>query len=178
MSLPDDDWTVLMRAAIAGDGRAYARFLRIATPVLRCVIRAKGSNLTREHHEDILQDVLLALHRKRDTWEVGRPVRPWLYAIARHKVVDAFRARCTAVHVQITDFEDVLAAEDGPDPLAERDVTSLIGRLDRRSADIVRAIELEDERTATVGERLGMTEGAVRVALHRAIKRMSAIARP
>lgn len=178
MTLPDDDdWSVLMRAALGGDARAYARFLRAVTPVLRGVVRAKGRNLTREHQEDIVQEVLLAIHRKRHTWQADLPIRPWLFAIARHKVVDAFRASGTLVRFGLDDFEDELAAEEAPDGFAGRDVSRLIGRLDRRSADIVRSVELDEEPTATVSARLGMTEGAVRVALHRAIKRMSVFAK-
>lgn len=176
-TLPDDHWSLLLRAALGGDGRAYARFLREISPVLRGVVRAKGSSLTREHQEDVVQEVLLAIHRKRHTWQIDLPVRPWLFAIARHKVVDAFRASGSAIHLRIEEFEDVLAAADAPDGLAGRDLSRLIGRLDRRSADIVRAVELDEEPTALVGARLGMTDGAVRVALHRAIKRMASIAK-
>lgn len=76
MLLPDDDWSVLMRAALDGDGRAYARLLQEVTPVLRGVVRAKGRSLTREHQEDVVQEVLLAIHRKRHTWQTDLPVRP------------------------------------------------------------------------------------------------------
>lgn len=177
MVLPDDEWSVLMRAALGGDGPSYARFLREVTPVLRGVVRAKGRSLTREQQEDVVQEVLLAIHRKRHTWRGDMPVRPWLYAIARHKVVDAFRAAGSAVHLGLDAFDEVLVAEDGPDGLAGRDVSRLIGRLDQRSAEIVRSVELREEATAEVGARLGMTEGAVRVVLHRAIRRMALIAR-
>lgn len=177
MAAPDDDWSLLMRAALNGDSRSYARLLHEVTPVLRGVVLAKGRSLTREHREDIVQEVLMAIHRKRHTWQSDLPIRPWLYAIARHKVIDAFRAKGSAVHLPIEDFEQVLAAEDAPDGLAARDVAGLIGRLDRRSAQIVRAVGIEDEPTATVGARLGMTEGAVRVAMHRAMKRLAALAK-
>ncbi|HSG57657.1 MAG TPA: sigma factor-like helix-turn-helix DNA-binding protein, partial [Paracoccaceae bacterium] len=61
--------------------------------------------------------------------------------------------------------------------MAARDSAALIGQLDARSARIVRAVSLEGETTAEVGQALSMSEGAVRVALHRAIKRLGAIAR-
>lgn len=177
MLMPDDDWSVLMRAALQGDADAYVRFLREVTPVLRGVVQARSRTLTRDRQEDIVQEVLLAIHRKRHTWQPDLPIRPWLFAVARHKVVDAFRAVGTATHLRIEDFDDTLAAEEGPDTLAARDVAWLIGRLDRRSAEIVRSVGLEEEPAATVGGRLGMTEGAVRVVLHRAIKRMGLLAK-
>ena len=167
----EQEWSALLRAANAGDARAYARFLHVVTPVLRGIVRARGRALPPDQHEDIVQDVLLALHAKRQTWQPDSPVLPWLYAIARYKTVDAFRRRGTAVHLPIEDFTDILEST-GPDTLAARDSARLIDRLDPRSAQIVRAVSLDGEDSAAVGDRLGMSEGAVRVALHRAIKRM------
>jgi DNA-directed RNA polymerase specialized sigma24 family protein len=78
-----DDWENLAAAANSGDGRAYARFLRAVTPVLRGVVRAKGAALGEAGFEDVLQEVLLGVHLKRHTWQRDAPLRPWLYAIAR-----------------------------------------------------------------------------------------------
>ena len=167
----EQEWSALLRAANAGDARAYARFLHVVTPVMRGIVRARGRALPPDQHEDIVQDVLLALHAKRQTWQPDSPVLPWLYAIARYKTVDAFRRRGTAVHLPIEDFIDILEST-ATDTLAARDSARLIDRLDSRSAQIVRAVSLDGEDSAAVGDRLGMTEGAVRVALHRAIKRM------
>lgn len=167
------EWSALLRAAMDGDGRAYARFLVLVTPVLRGIVRARGRDLGAAGQEDVVQEVLIAIHTKRHTWDQTAPLLPWLYAVTRHKVVDAFRRKGTSVHLPIDDFADVLEAEVEPDALAARDSAALIGQLDARSAAIVRAVSLEGQSTAEVGARLSMTEGAVRVALHRAIQRMA-----
>lgn len=175
--MPDaeTEWAALLRAANAGDARAYAAFLRAVAPVLRGIIRARGRALPTDQHEDIVQEVLLAIHVKRGTWDEGRPVRPWLFAIARHKVADAFRAGSARVHLDVEDLAEVLAAPSEPDPTAAADVTRLLARLDPRSAEIVRAASLGDEEAALIGARLSMSEGAVRVALHRAMRRLAAL---
>lgn len=170
------EWAALLRAAMHGDGRAYARFLREVTPVLRGIVQARGASLPDHHHEDIVQEVLLAIHAKRHTWDAGRPLRPWLFAIARHKVADAFRARGARVHLDIVDLAEVLVSEPGADPTAARDVHRLIDRLEPRAAAIVRSVGLGGEDAATAGRRLRLSEGAVRVALHRAMKRLAALA--
>lgn len=169
----DAEWSALLVAAMDGDRRAYARFLHLVTPVLRGIVRARGHVLGREAQEDVVQEVLLAIHTKRHTWDRAAPLTPWLYAVTRHKVVDAFRRRGSAVHLPIEDFADALEAEAEPDAMAARDSAVLIGRLDARSAMIVRAVSLDGLSPAEVGARLEMTEGAVRVALHRAIRRMA-----
>jgi RNA polymerase sigma-70 factor (ECF subfamily) len=63
----EEEWAALLRAAIAGDGRAYARFLHAVSPVLRGIVRARGRALPPDQHEDIVQEVLIAIHAKRQT---------------------------------------------------------------------------------------------------------------
>ena len=159
-----------MRAANRGDSRAYRRLLDEIAPVLRTVVRARGAALGAQGCEDVLQDVLLAVQTKRNTWRDDAPLRPWLYAIARHKVIDAFRARGRRVELPIDAFEDVLPAASAPDPTEGRDMEKVLNALDPRSAEIVRAFGLKGESTAETAARLDMSEGAVRVALHRALK--------
>lgn len=163
----------LLRAANRGDQRAYAAFLRAVTPVIRGIARSRGSGLGPEVYEDIVQETLLAIHQKRQTWREDMPVRPWLYAIVRYKVVDAFRARGRRVEVPIEDFAEVLPAAPGPDPTERSDIERVIGRLDPRAARIVRAIGLEGRSTAETAAEFGMTETAVRVALHRGLKKLA-----
>lgn len=173
MSDQETEWAALLRAANAGDGRAYARFLHAITPVLRGIVRAKGRALRGDPTEDIVQEVLLAIHLKRHTWRDDCPVRPWLFAITRHKVVDAFRARGAQVQLPIEDFADILAAVPDEDPTERGDALKMIGHLEPRAAEIVRAIGIDGADFAETGRRMAMTEGAVRVALHRAMKRLA-----
>ena len=163
----------LFRAANRGDQRAYAAFLRAIAPVLRGIARSRGPGLAPDVVEDIVQETLLAIHQKRHTWREDMPVRPWLYAIVRYKVVDAFRARGRRVQVPIEAFAEVLPAEAGPDPTERGDAERVIATLDPRSARIVRAIGLDGASIAETSADLHMSETAVRVALHRALKRLA-----
>lgn len=173
--MPMDDWADLLAAANAGDSLAYERFLLTVTPVLRGIVTARGRGLGEVNCEDVVQDVLLAIHLKRHTWTVGAPVRPWLYAITRYKVIDAFRARGRHIDLPIEDFSEALAAEAGPDPTDAADMAKLIGMLGTRSAAIVRMIGIDGATMAEAAQSLGMSEGAVRVALHRALKTLAVL---
>lgn len=172
----DELWEVLLARANDGDGAAFARFLHAVTPTLRTVIRRKGDGLPPDQHEDILQEVLLAIHLKRQTWRRDAPVRPWLYALARYKVVDAFRRRGASVSLPIEDFADVLPEENAVVPLSDRDTEAMLRLIDPRSAMLVRAVALDGKTAEEAGETVGMTAGAARVALHRAMQRLSGLA--
>ncbi len=168
----DDELEDLLRAANRGDTLAYARFLEAVAPIVRSVARARGTGLGADVWEDIVQETLLAIHLKRQTWREDAPVRPWLYAIARYKVVDAFRSRGRRVHIQIDDFSESLPAEPGEDPTQSGDVERVLARLDDRSARIVRAIGLNGAEVSETAKTYGMSEAAVRVALHRGLKKI------
>ncbi|SLN43685.1 ECF RNA polymerase sigma factor SigD [Aquimixticola soesokkakensis] len=168
----ETEWSAWLRAANRGDSASYARFLHGVTPVVRGIVRAKAFGLGGDQHDDIVQEVLLAIHAKRHTWREDSPLRPWLFAITRYKVIDALRKRGTAVHLPVEDFAEVLAAEAAPEPLVQRDLDRALAHIDPRAQEIVRAVSLEGANNAEIAERLSMSEGAVRVAFHRAMKKL------
>jgi len=178
MSDRNDRWGDLLRRANRGDAAAYARFLTECVPVLRTVVR--GRTVDAAEVEDIVQEVLLAVHAKRHTWRESDPVTPWLYAIARYKAVDFARRRRRGggAPVPIDDLAEVLPGEGSGEIMAARDLARLLAGIDRRAAEIVRAVGIEGQSAGEVGARLGMSEGAVRVAYHRALARLKDMAAP
>ncbi|WP_417725495.1 sigma-70 family RNA polymerase sigma factor [Salipiger sp.] len=168
-------WGDLLSRALAGDGVAYATFLTETSEVIRRVVRARSPGGA-EDIEDIVQEVLLAVHTKRHTWRRGEPVSPWLWAITRYKTTDAFRRRKWRATLPIEDFAEILPEDGAGDITAPRDLERLLGGIDARSARIVRAVGLDGESAGDVGARLGMSEGAVRVAYHRAMTRLKQLA--
>lgn len=167
------DWSDLMRAGIAGDQPAYRLLLTEMAPVLRGLIRARAPGMDADWCEDVVQETLLAIHLKRATWDSGQPLRPWVYAIARHKLVDAFRRRGRAVHLPVEEFAEVLEAAPEPDLLEQRDASLLISRLPERDAALLRCLALEQRGQEECGARLALAPGALRVALHRALQRLA-----
>jgi RNA polymerase sigma-70 factor (ECF subfamily) len=112
------------------------------------------------------------MHLKRDTWDETQPIEPWLRAIARYKLVDHLRRRGFHDHLDIDDYADEVAVTADAD--AAVDSGALLASLPERQRRIVEEISLEGRRAAEVAERLGMSEGAVRVTLHRALKALAA----
>jgi RNA polymerase sigma-70 factor (ECF subfamily) len=170
------EWCDLMRAANAGDAAAYRKLLRSLEPALRSVVR-RGlgrAGLAGDGIEDVVQEVLLAVHLKRDTWNAGSPILPWIHAIARHKLVDALRRRGRRLHVSIDDIAESLLAEEPAPALAPDTLDRFVQRLPERQRDVVRAVAIEGASIREAAERLGMSEGAVRVALHRGLVALGA----
>jgi RNA polymerase sigma factor (sigma-70 family) len=172
----ESHWAGLMRAANRGDTQSYHRLLKELAPVLRG-LASRGFaryRISREDAEDVVQETLLAVHCKRHTWDQRQPFMPWLRAVARNKLVDSLRRRGRRVHVPIDDVGELLAGEEPSGELNGHDADRLIARLKGREREIVLAISIEGASARQVAERLGMTEGAVRVALHRALRSLAA----
>jgi RNA polymerase sigma-70 factor (ECF subfamily) len=174
-----NDLSALMRSARQGDDEAYRRLLVHVAVWLRVVVRRGLTSAGRgpADSEDIVQETLLAMHLKRDTWDEARPIAPWLRAIARHKLADHLRRRGFADHVDIDDYAnspEVAVDADAPMMIDSR---LMLERLPERQRRIVQEISLEGRPASAVGRELGMSEGAVRVSLHRALKALAALYR-
>jgi RNA polymerase sigma-70 factor (ECF subfamily) len=170
------EWTELMRQAVAGDGVAYHRLLKAVTPVLRATAQRGLARAGQppDGSEDIVQEILLALHLKRHTWDSTAPFGPWLFAIARNKLIDALRRRGRRVFVDIDEFADVLPGEPEKETASAREVDQHLGALPPRQRDVVRAIAVDSSSIKETAAKLAMSEGAVRVALHRGLATLAA----
>jgi RNA polymerase sigma-70 factor, ECF subfamily len=167
-----DDLETLMGAANRGDAAAYRKLLEALLPLLRRTVRVgllrNGGDAS--DVEDVVQETLLAIHLKRHTWDERLPLVPWVRAVAYHKVIDSLWRRGSAKHVPIDDYMQIL---DGSGEVQEQDGSvsmELLAFLKPRSRQIVEAITIEGLSAREAGTRLGMSEGAVRVTLHRALK--------
>jgi RNA polymerase sigma factor (sigma-70 family) len=168
-------WADLMRAANRDDRASYHRLLHELAPVLRGVVSRGFARygLGSEDGEDVVQETLLALHLKRHTWDEHRAFLPWVQAIAQNKLVDNLRRRGHHTQIPIDEVSETLAADVRNAEMNGVDAERMIARLKGRQRDIVVAISIEGASARQVGERLGMNEGAVRVALHRALQSLA-----
>ncbi|WP_083842459.1 sigma-70 family RNA polymerase sigma factor [Bradyrhizobium sp. ORS 375] len=172
----DDEWTGWMRQAVAGDDEAYHRLLKAITPVLRAASRRGLARAGQppDQAEDIVQEILLAVHLKRHTWDVNAPFAPWLFAIARNKLIDMLRRRGRRVFVDIDDFAETLADEPPAPSVSASEVETQLKTLPQRQRDVLQAIAVEASSIKQTAQKFSMSEGAVRVALHRALASLTA----
>ncbi|MEX6505902.1 sigma-70 family RNA polymerase sigma factor [Jiella sp. M17.18] len=160
----------LLNAALGGDERAYRHFLQEAAKLLRRFVgRRVPQNAAAFDVEDLVQDILMAVHAKRHTWRRDEPVGPWLYAIARYKTIDAYRRHGRRQTVDIADFSDLLDDPAAIPTAVGQDVQRALGTLAGRQRAVVSSLTVEGQSISETAERLGMTQGAVRVAFHRGL---------
>lgn len=157
----------LMRAAIAGEERAYGEFLLRAACLVRSFARQKIVHGGIDP-EDIVQETLLAIHMKRHTWRQDAPVTPWVYAIARYKIIDAFRRRGSRVEVEIGEIAESVA-EPASETVSNREIGRALATLAPGQRLVVAAVSVNGHSIRETARNLGMSEPAVRVALHRGL---------
>jgi RNA polymerase sigma-70 factor, ECF subfamily len=172
----EDEWTGLMRSAISGDSAAYHRLLKAISPVLRAAARRGLARAGQpvDQSEDIVQDILLAVHLKRHTWDANAPFAPWLFAIARNKLIDALRRRGRRVFVNIDDFSETLADQPAAEMASAGEVATHLNALPARQRDVLQSIAVESASIKETAAKFAMSEGAVRVALHRGLSSLTA----
>ncbi len=182
MEAREERWAAAMRAAMDGDSAAYERLLAELAAMLRGLARARlcRSGLGPGETEDVVQEVLLAVHRKRDTWDDARPFLPWLNAIAEYKMIDAMRrigrARRRTVDQPVDEMAERLSAPPREPTLADTDPARAIEALPERERSVVAALGIEGLSVRGAAARLAISEVAVRVAFHRGLARLSRIA--
>ncbi|ARP63340.1 RNA polymerase subunit sigma [Mesorhizobium sp. WSM1497] len=157
----------LMRAAIAGDERAYADFLHRIAALVRGFARRKIVQGGVDP-EDVVQETLLAIHVKRHTWRQDAPVLPWVYAIARFKLIDAFRRRGRRIEIDVDDIAETFA-EPETETVSERDINRALDGLSPAQRSVVSAVSVEGRSIGETAAKFGISETAVRVSLHRGL---------
>ncbi|MCQ4082622.1 sigma-70 family RNA polymerase sigma factor [Streptomyces sp. RB6PN25] len=178
----------LVRRAVAGDEQATHDLLAHVHPLAQRYCRTRLSRLpgdARHFVEDLAQEVCLAvlcaLPRYRDQ---GRPFEAFVFAIASHKVADLQRSAMRGPGSTAVPSEDLPEKPDDSLGPEERAVLSsdaewakaLLANLPATQRELVLlrvAVGFTAEET---GQMLGMSPGAVRVAQHRALSRLRALA--
>ena len=171
-SAREEEWAGWMRSAMDGDTQAYHRFLSAVTPHLRAMARRRCDQFgaPASEAEDVVQEVLLAVHLKRDSYDRSLPFTPWAYALARYKLIDHFRRRKRSIQVPLEDAGALFAAEDAEEGALRTDLDRLLQRLPDRQRSLIEDVKLQGLSVEEAAQKRGVTAVSARVMLHRSLK--------
>lgn len=171
MSISEEQLRVWMIGGLDGQAASHAALLRALAPTLRAYYRRRLSS--ESEIEDLVQETLIAVHTRRVSYDRERPFSPWLFAIARYKLVDHFRR--TAATVSFDELHDMLAVDGFEEESnASLDIERLLGTLPPKQAGAIRRTRLDGLTTAEAAEAAGMGESDVKVSVHRGLKALAA----
>ena len=165
----------LMVAGLSGDEASYRAVLEALTHQLRAFFRRRLTARPAEC-EDLVQETLLAIHTRRHTFDQAQPFTPWVFAIARYKLVDWIRrhGRREALHDALDERHDDLAVAAPQEVGAARlDVMDLLNTLPAKQRDPIRLVKLDGLSVAEAAMRTGLSVSAVKVGIHRGLKRLA-----
>jgi RNA polymerase sigma-70 factor (ECF subfamily) len=164
--------------AQAGDEAAYRASLERLAARLRGYLKRRLSDLPHEV-EDLVQETLLALHLQRGTWDPAVPVTAWAVAITRHKLADLWRrrGRRERLHDFIDDVDEALLVAPAEEAGVRRDLERLLGEIPAAHREAIVLTKLEGLSVAEAAARTGTSESAVKVHVHRGLKKLAVLAR-
>ena len=159
---------------LAGDPDSYHDFLKALSAHLRAFFRKRLSQRMDEV-EDLVQEVLLAVHNQRHTYQSDQPLTAWVHAIARYKLIDMLRAPSSrgALNDPLDDELEVFAVSDTDAADAKRDLGKLLNTLpDKQRLPIVH-VKVEGLSVVETAKLTGMSESAIKVGVHRGLKALA-----
>ena len=165
----------LMIAACDGNQQAYVTLLSEMAKLLRGFFRKRMLSVP-DDVEDVVQEVLIAIHNQRHTYDAGQPLTAWVFGIARFKLADFYRRRGAqgGDHLDIDDAAEWLATEDHDAHEARRDVGTLLDELPPKQRDAIRCVKIDGLSIAEAAAHTGQSESSVKVGIHRGLKALAA----
>lgn len=162
----------LMRQAQKGDGESYRQVLSRVRDLLSKYIqnslrrfRISGEDAA----EDVLQEVLLAIHQKRETYNPDQFFLPWMYAIARYKVIDHLRQgkhlrNTVSLDDELENVEMLMTLDSA------LDADQLLGLLPEKQREVLQLVKIEGLSMEEASRKTGYSVSDIKVTVHRAIK--------
>jgi RNA polymerase sigma-70 factor (ECF subfamily) len=176
------DLKALMIAGLDGDAAAHRALLQRLSLRLRAYYKARLARAGRgaTEAEDLVQEALLAIHIQRHTYQRSEPLTPWVYAIARYKLIDYLRrGRADFAELPIEDasevmMQEVMAQDDHIAAESAYDLDRLLGSLPEKMQRAIRCVKIDGLSVEEAANRCGMSVSAVKVNVHRGLRSLAA----
>jgi RNA polymerase sigma-70 factor (ECF subfamily) len=163
----------LLDEAQKGDQNSYEKFLFEVSRELASFFRKRV--FRREQTEEILQETLMSIHRARHTYEPGRLISPWLFAIARSRLIDFYRRqRAIENHEIPSSYDDGIevprVTPDDDAAMVGEKLLMALNRLPESQKRIILLLKFENMSVKEASGILGLSEAAVKMSASRGYK--------
>ncbi len=174
---PEASWGAWLAAAQNGDAAAYERLLVALLPALRGFVTSRLGDPSTV--EDVVQNVLLSIHRARHTYRPERPFEPWFWTIARNAITDAQRLRSKRQRRE-EPLDDLEIAGDGEREIEaalplSTGMTRALAALPDSQRQAVELLHVQQLSVAEAAALVGVTPGALKVRAHRGYRALRGI---
>ena len=169
----------LMLAGLDGDASAHKSLLTRLSGHLRAYFKGQLARIGRTDAdaEDLVQETLIAIHTRRHTYDRSQLLTPWVYAIARYRLVDYLRRTKASVRdVPIEAAAEVLADDNATAVDSGLDLMKLMARLPHKTRQAIQFVKLDGLSVSEAAARSGMSQSAIKVSVHRGLKALSLLA--
>ncbi len=175
MTTSEMELKALMLASLDGSATSYRSLLERLSSRLRAYYKGKLARVGRgaTEAEDLVQEVLLAIHLKRHTYDTGEPFTPWVHTIARYKLIDYLRRTRTAASLPLDEGTEAMAQDDHADAESSHDIAKLLGRLPEKVRCSIECVKLEGRSVAEAAERCGISESGVKINIYRGLRTLA-----
>lgn len=167
----------LMIASRKGDAIAHRELLDSLSGHLRAYYKRKLVLAGRafEQAEDLVQEALMAVHTQRHTYDPNELLTPWVYAIARYKLIDYLRrTHASMSDVPIENAEELVAHNDHDAAESAHDLAKLLDRIPQKMRTAIRYVKLDGLSVADAAARCGVSESSIKINVHRGLKILAA----
>ena len=167
--------SALMAAAQKGDRVAYEKLLRDCASLIASRARRRG--VPPDRVDDVVQEVLLTVHRARATYDPRRSFEAWLRIIVERRAIDILRQMRRhgerEVHAPLAYERYADEAIDHLVRIEHKDKAKQIGaaltELPPRQREAVQHLMVDDRSLADAAVLTGRSKGSLKVNLHRAL---------
>ncbi len=166
----------MMIASLDGDADTYRNLLERLTRRLRAYYRHHFERIGHgpTEAEDLLQEALIAVHTRRHTYDPSQPFTPWMHAIARYKFLDYLRrTKSSLKDVPMENAQEIAVESNAAAVESGLDLEKLMSEIPDKARKALQIVKLEGLSTSEAAERCGMSESAVKVAVHRGLRRLA-----
>jgi RNA polymerase sigma-70 factor (ECF subfamily) len=166
----------LMLASLGGDAASHRALLQKLSRYLRGYFKHKLAGFGRgsSEAEDLTQEALIAIHQRRHTFDRAQPFTPWVFAIARYKLIDHLRhVRSTKLDLPMEAASEIETRDDQVAAESTLDVSRLLMSLPTKTQKLIEGVKLRGYSVAEAAHAVGITEASAKVIIHRGLKSLA-----